>query len=87
MCQLLLTNECKPNSSLSCSLNIPCIQQQLLLGKLYIELSPFCSENYHCLVYHIIYHHNQDEFSWKIFILQGTFTKSCLIKPIDLLHF
>ena len=65
---------------------------QFLLGKLYFEHFPFSFENFHCLVYHIRYHHYQDEVLWKIYLLSvkhcdEDLMKVFLIRPINLLHF
>ena len=43
---------------------------QLLQGRLYTELFTICSENFHCLVYHIKYNHNRDEVLQKVYIFQ-----------------
>ena len=63
---------------------------QLLQGRLYIEPFLICSDNFHCLVYHIKYHHSQELIKALCIVstaFRGRLIESRLIRPITLLHF
>ena len=66
--------------------------RQLLQGRLYTERLLICSENVCYLVYHIKFHHSQDEvFTKDLYIVSkafhGKLTESRLVRAIILLHF